>query len=160
MRPNRIRIVNRLFRANETAPIDLFFKHPPVVAWPQVAFTLYDLGPFSLSCPKRLVYPIYPMRLNHSVFTRVFYRLMGRDPVAEYYKWLSQFGRVADGHILDFQQDESGLIIFYRYKVANVDYETSQRLSGEQLARKDAYGPGARVLVRFDPKQPGLSIVP
>jgi uncharacterized protein DUF3592 len=100
------------------------------------------------------------MRLNRSVFTRVFYRLMGRDPVAEYYKWLSQFGRVADGHILDFQQDESGLTIFYRYKVANVDYETSQRLSGEQMSRKDAYGPGARVLVRFDPKQPGLSIVP
>jgi hypothetical protein len=100
------------------------------------------------------------MRLNHNTLTRMFYRMMGRDPVAEYYEWLSQFGRVADGHILDFQQDESGLTIFYRYKVANVDYETSQRLSGEQLSRKDAYAPGARVLVRFDPKQPGLSIVP
>jgi hypothetical protein len=101
-----------------------------------------------------------PMRFNHSVFTRMFYRLLGRDPMAEYYKWLSQFGRVADGHILDFQQDESGLTIFYRYKVANVDYETSQRLSREQLSRKDAYAPGARVLVRFDPRQPGVSIVP
>jgi uncharacterized protein DUF3592 len=99
-------------------------------------------------------------RLNHSVFTRVFYRLLGRDPVAEYYKWLSQFGRVADGHILDSQQDESGLTIFYRYKVANVDYETSQRLSDEQLSRQDAYSPGARVHVRFDPKQPGISILP
>jgi Protein of unknown function (DUF3592) len=101
-----------------------------------------------------------PMRLNHSVFTRVFYRLLGRDPVAEYYIWLSQFGRVADGHVLDSQQDESGLTIFYRYKVANVDYETSQRLSGEQMSRIDDYSPGAPVLVRFDPKQPGLSIVP
>jgi len=52
------------------------------------------------------------------------------------------------------------LTIFYRYKVANVDYETSQRLSGEQLSRKESYSPGARILVRFDPKQPGLSIVP
>jgi hypothetical protein len=100
------------------------------------------------------------MRLNHSVFIRMFYRLLGRDPMAEYYKWLSQFGRVADGQILDFQQDEAGLTIFYRYKVANVDYETSQRLSRDQLSRKDAYGPGARVLVRFDPRQPGVSIVP
>lgn len=101
-----------------------------------------------------------PMRSNHNMLTRMFYRLLRRDPMAEYYKWLSQFGRVADGHILDFQQDESGLIIFYRYKVANVDYETSQRLSRDQLSRKDAYAPGARVHVRFDPKQPGLSIVP
>jgi hypothetical protein len=100
------------------------------------------------------------MRLKHSVFTRIFYRLLGRDPMAEYYKWLSKFGRVADGRILDFQQDESGLIIFYSYNVANVDYETSQRLSGEQLSRKDTYTPGARVLVRFDPRQPSVSIVP
>jgi hypothetical protein len=90
----------------------------------------------------------------------MFYRLLGRDPVAEYYKWLSQFGRVADGHILDFQQDESGLTIFYRYNVANVDYETSQQLSGEQLTRKNSYIPGSHVTVRFDPKQPGVSVVP
>jgi hypothetical protein len=100
------------------------------------------------------------MRINHNLFTRVFYRLLGRDPVAEYYKWLSQFGRVTDGHILDFQQDDSGLTIFYRYNVANVDYETSQILSGEQLSRKNSYTPGARVIVRFDPKQPGVSVVP
>jgi hypothetical protein len=116
-----------------------------------------DLGPFSLNFPQMIH---TPMRINNIVFTSMLYRLVGRDPMAEYYKWLLKFGRVADGHILDFQQDESGLTIFYRYKVANVDYETSQRLSGEQLSRKDAYTPGARVLVRFDPKKPGLSIVP
>ena len=100
------------------------------------------------------------MRINHNLFTRMFYRLLGRDPVAEYYKWLSQFGRVTDGRILDFQQDESGLIIFYRYNVANVDYETSQKLSGEQLSRKNSYTTGSHVIVRFDPKQPGVSVVP
>src|SRR5215475_8185660 len=158
MRLSRIRVGrgDRLFRSNKAAPIGRFLNIILVVTRPQVAL-LHDLGPFSLDLP-RLINT--PMRLNHSVFTRMLYRLVGRDPVAEYYKWLSRFGRVADGHILDFQQDESGLIIFYRYKVANVDYETSQRLSGEQLSRKDSYTPGARVLVRFDPKQPGLSIVP
>src|SRR5262245_66566541 len=99
------------------------------------------------------------MRLNQSAFIRILYRLVGRDPAAEYYRWLSQFGRVADGHILDFQQDESGLTIFYRYKVANVDYETSQRLSGEQLSHKDDYSAGARVLLRLDPKQQDDSVV-
>ena len=100
------------------------------------------------------------MRINHNLFTRMFYRLLGRDPVAEYYKWLSQFGRVTDGHILDYQQDESGLTIFYRYNVANVDYETSQQLSGEQMSRKNSYTLGEHVTVRFDPKQPGVSVVP
>jgi len=100
------------------------------------------------------------MRMNHNLFTRMFYRLLGRDPVAEYYRWLSKFGRVTDGHILDFKQDESGWIIYYRYNVANVDYETSQKLSGEQISRKNSYCTGAHVIVRFDPKQPGVSVVP
>jgi hypothetical protein len=90
----------------------------------------------------------------------MIYRLRGRDPIAEYYAWLAQFGRVADGRILDFQQDESGLVIFYRYNVSNVDYETSQKLSGDQMTRKNTYVPGAHVIVRFDPKQPGVSVVP
>lgn len=100
------------------------------------------------------------MRINHNLLTRMFFRLIGRDPIAEYYAWLSQFGRVTDGSILDSQQDESGMTIFYRYNVSNVDYETSQKLSGEQLSRKNTYVPGAHVIVRFDPKQPGVSIVP
>ncbi len=100
------------------------------------------------------------MRTNHNLFTRMYYRLRGRDPIAEYYSWLTQFGRVADGRILDFHQDESGSTIFYCYNVSNVDYETSQKLSGEQLTRKNKYIPGAQVTVRFDPKQPGVSIVP
>jgi hypothetical protein len=90
----------------------------------------------------------------------MIYRLRGRDPIAEYYDWLTQFGRVADGRILDSQQDESGLVIFYRYNVSNVDYETSQKLSGDQMTRKNSYVPGAHVIVRFDPKQPGVSVVP
>jgi hypothetical protein len=100
------------------------------------------------------------MRANHNLLTRMFYRLRGRDPIAEYYAWLAQFGRVADGRILDYQQDESGLVIFYRYNVSNVDYETSQKLSGDQMTRKNSYVPGAQVIVRFDPKQPGVSVVP
>ncbi|MGH9835663.1 MAG: DUF3592 domain-containing protein [Blastocatellia bacterium] len=100
------------------------------------------------------------MRSNYNWFTRFIYRLRGRDPVAEYFAWLAKFGRVADGRVLDYQSDESGMIIFYSYNVSNVDYETSQKLSSEQLSRKHLYVPGAHVIVRFDPKQPGVSIVP
>ena len=80
--------------------------------------------------------------------------------MAEYFAWLSKFGRVAEGRVLDFQSDESGITIFYSYRVSNVDYETSQKLSSEQLSRKHLYVPGAHAIVRYDPKQPGVSIVP
>ncbi len=99
------------------------------------------------------------MHPNPGWFTRLIYRLRGRDPVKEYFEWLVQYGRVADGRILDFQPDETGITIYYRYRVANVDYETSQKLSVEQLAQKHRYVPGAHALVRYDPKSPGVSIV-
>jgi hypothetical protein len=100
------------------------------------------------------------MRLNQSWFTRLINRLRGRDPIAEYYAWLVQFGRVTEGQVLDLQQDEMEALIYYRYQVANVDYETSQKLSHDQLSRKQHYVPGASISVRYDPKNPGSSIVP
>ena len=99
------------------------------------------------------------MRLNHSVFTRMFYRLVGRDPMAEYYRWLSKFGRVADGHILDFQQDESGLTIFYRYKVANVDTKLLKGYPANNCLAKTPTRP-ARASSSGSIPGAGLSIVP
>ncbi|MBL8167845.1 MAG: hypothetical protein JNJ50_06815 [Acidobacteria bacterium] len=93
-------------------------------------------------------------------FTRLYYRLRGRDPLAEYYEWLMQFGRVTEGRVIDFLQDDVGTTIFYRYNIANVDYETSQKLTPEQLTRSHLYVPGASITVRYDPKNPGSSIVP
>lgn len=70
-------------------------------------------------------------------------------------------GRIADGIVLDTISDDSGLItqIFYRYTVSGVDYESSQMLDQEQQHRPLDYTPGARVAVRFDPRQPGNSVV-
>lgn len=93
-------------------------------------------------------------------FKRLIDRLRGRDTTTEYYAWLLQFGRVTEGRVVDLQQDTVGTIIFYRYNIANVDYETSHRLDGEQTARKHLYMPGASISVRYDPKNPGSSIVP
>jgi hypothetical protein len=98
--------------------------------------------------------------MRPNLFTRILNRLRGRDPVAEYYAWLVKFGRITEGHILDFQQDDTGTTIFYSYHIANVDYETSQKLSTEQMNRRHVYAPGASITVRFDPKSPGSSVVP
>ncbi|MEO6727045.1 MAG: DUF3592 domain-containing protein [Blastocatellia bacterium] len=98
------------------------------------------------------------MRQNWLV--RFYNRLRGRDPLAEYYDWLIRFGRVTEGCVIDTQQDDAGTTIFYQYKIANVDYETSQKLTLDQLTRGQLYVPGASITVRFDPKNPGSSIIP
>ena len=93
--------------------------------------------------------------------SRIIDYIRGRDPVAEYLAWLSSYGRVTEGRILDSQQDDTGTsTVYYRYKIANVDYETSQKLKPEQLGNGQVYTPGSSVMVRFDPRNPGSSILP
>ncbi len=100
------------------------------------------------------------MTMRPNWFTRLLYKLRGRDPIAEYYAWLISFGRVTEGRVLDALQEENRVTIYYRYNIANVDYETSQQLTTEQIQRGQLYVPGASITVRFDPKRPGISIVP
>lgn len=97
--------------------------------------------------------------MNNSLLTRLLDRLRGRDRGAAYNSWLLRFGRITEGRIVDLQRDEQGTVVYYFYYRANVKYETSQRLSIEQLERAHIYVPGASVTVRFDPKRPGRSIL-
>jgi len=101
-------------------------------------------------------------RLNW--FTRLLYKLRGRDPVAEYYASLVVYGRVTEGRIVDLivdlNNEDGRSSICYRYKIANVEYETSHTLTPAQIERGHLYVPGASISVRFDPKRPGISIVP
>ncbi len=99
------------------------------------------------------------MTIQLNWFSRLLYKLRGRDPIAEYYAWLIAYGRVTEGRILDLYHEDGQVIIYFRYKIANVDYETSQQLSAEQIERGHLYVPGASVSVRFDPKRPGISRV-
>jgi len=93
--------------------------------------------------------------------SRLINYITGRDPVAEYLEWLASFGRVTEGRIIDAQQDDAGTTtVFYRYKIANVDYETSQKLKPVQASNGQAYLPGSSVTVRYDPRNPGSSIIP
>ncbi len=83
------------------------------------------------------------------------------DPEAARRARLLRTGRIADGSILDVGTDEAGNVthVFYTYDINGVEYESSQSLDAEQLARSQDYFAGAHCTVRFDPRQPANSVV-
>jgi hypothetical protein len=74
---------------------------------------------------------------------------------------LLRAGRITEGSIFDVITDEAGTItrVFYNYEINGVEYESSQSLDPEQRERHADYFPGSRVTVRFNPRQPGNSVV-
>jgi len=74
---------------------------------------------------------------------------------------LIRAGRITEGSIFDVITDEAGAIthVFYNYEINGVEYESSQLLDAGQRQRSGDYFPGARVTVRFNPRQPGNSVV-
>jgi hypothetical protein len=97
--------------------------------------------------------------MESNFFSRIIDRLRGRRSLAEYYAWLLQHGRITEGRIIDTNKDEKGIVIFYCYDISNVQYESSQLLTPQQLDQGGRYIPGAVVTVRFDPKHPVRSVV-
>lgn len=69
-------------------------------------------------------------------------------------------GRITDGTILDIERSETGeeMIIFY-YTVEGMNFESSEILTDEQRENPLRYAPGAKIGVRYDPKQHGNSIL-
>ena len=74
---------------------------------------------------------------------------------------LLRAGRITEGSIFDVITDEAGAIthVFYNYEINGVEYESSQLLDAGQRQRSGDYFPGARVTVRFNPRQHGNSVV-
>jgi hypothetical protein len=74
---------------------------------------------------------------------------------------LLRTGRITEGSIFDVITDDAGAItqVFYNYEINGVEYESSQALDEGQKQHPDDYFPGARVTVRFNPRQPGNSVV-
>jgi hypothetical protein len=70
-------------------------------------------------------------------------------------------GRIVEGRVIDVLDDADGHVtqVFYNYNVAGVDYESSQLLTPEQQRNQSRYIPGARITIRYDPRQPPNSIV-
>jgi hypothetical protein len=89
------------------------------------------------------------------------FRRNKRDDEAARRAELLRTGRITEGSVFDVVTDEAGAItqIFFNYTLNGVDYESSQTLDPQQRQRQADYIPGARVIVRFNPRRPGNSVV-
>lgn len=73
--------------------------------------------------------------------------------------FLLKNGRITEGTIIDTESSECDEIVFYIYTLNGVDFESSQTLSPEQKRDPLKYAPGAKVNIRFDPKNQGNSVL-
>jgi hypothetical protein len=82
------------------------------------------------------------------------------DVFAERREHLLAHGRITDGRIIDTETTGRGdEIVFYLYTLNGVDFESSELLSDEQRRDPLRYAPGAKVGVRYDPKNQGNSML-
>jgi hypothetical protein len=90
----------------------------------------------------------------------VFRRKPKRDLDAERREFLVSHGRITDGLIIDCESGpRGGEIVFYRYTLNGVDFESSEVLSADQMADPLKYAPGSKVGVLYDPKNQGNSML-
>lgn len=69
-------------------------------------------------------------------------------------------GRIAEGTIIDNEVLDSGdEVVYYFYNIQGVDFESSDILTDEQKADSIKYAPGAKVSIRYDPKNHGNCIL-
>jgi hypothetical protein len=81
------------------------------------------------------------------------------DPNARRRELLSN-GRITDGLIIDTDTTaDGGEIAYYVYTLNGVDFESSDLLTPEQMRHPIKYAPGAKVGIRYDPKNQGNSIL-
>jgi len=73
--------------------------------------------------------------------------------------FLMRNGRITEGTVIDIQTTEKGEVVFYVYNVQGVDYESSELLTSEQMKNPLRYAPGAKVSIRYDPRNHGNSIL-
>lgn len=80
------------------------------------------------------------------------------DPFAGRREHLLENGRITDGVIIDTETRPNGdEVVFYVYSLNGVDFESSELLSEEQRRDPLKFAPGAKVGVRYDPKNQGNS---
>lgn len=83
-----------------------------------------------------------------------------RDIFAERRQYLLAHGRITDGRIIDSETTPQGReVVFYTYSLNGVDFESSELLSDQQMTDPLRYAPGAKVGVRYDPKNQGNSML-
>lgn len=73
---------------------------------------------------------------------------------------LKSYGRITDGIIIDTETTASGdEIVFYMYSLNGVDFESSEILTDDQRREPLRFAPGAKVGIRYDPKNQGNSML-
>ena len=79
--------------------------------------------------------------------------------------WLDRVGRITDGTVIDVQEMQGAnsrpsTLLIYQYDVAGVSYEASQDVTYlRQFINLHSCRLGLPTSVRFDPQNPGNSIV-
>lgn len=90
----------------------------------------------------------------------IFKRRGKPNTEADRRNFLLQKGRITDGTITDSEIAENGReIVCYVYNIQGVDFESSEFLTDQQRENPLSYAPGARVGVRFDPRNHGNSML-
>lgn len=75
-------------------------------------------------------------------------------------RFLLTNGRITDGVIIESSINGSGEeIVYFQYTLNGVDFESSEVLTDEQRLEPVKYAPGAKVGIRYDPRNQGNSIV-
>ncbi|MEP6945659.1 MAG: DUF3592 domain-containing protein [Acidobacteriota bacterium] len=69
-------------------------------------------------------------------------------------------GRITDGVIIDCHINEMGNeVAQYLYTLNGVDFESADVLTDEQRQQPARYAPGARVAIRYDPRNQGNAVL-
>jgi hypothetical protein len=75
-------------------------------------------------------------------------------------EFLLKHGRITEGTIIDSDTTADGdEIAYYFYTINGVDFESSDILDERQRQNPVKYAPGAKVSIRFDPKNHGNSVL-
>lgn len=91
-----------------------------------------------------------------------FKKLLGRGaaPALDRRTFLLRHGRITEGIILESEgTNDDDALVYYLYTLNGVDMESSDRLTEDQMRNIIKYAPGAKVNVRYDPRNQGNSIV-
>ncbi len=75
-------------------------------------------------------------------------------------EFLLKHGRITEGTIIDSETTASGEeIAYYFYTIQGVDFESSDTLTAKQKETPLKYAPGAKVSIRYDPKNHGNAVL-
>ncbi len=114
---------------------------------------------------------LYLLILAGAAILALAYFLLRRKPKTaddlerERREWLDRIGRITDGTVIDVQEmagrrDRPSTFLIYQYDVAGVSYEASQDVTYlRQFINLHSCRLGLPTSVRFDPQNPGNSIV-